>query len=150
LTNFHILARGKKTQCDKLVGAKITQLVMGLASEFKIPSELAAVGVKMTQLVMVLASELAAVGAKMTQLVMGLASEFKIPSEIAVIGVKTTQLVMGLASELAAVGAKMTQLVMGLASELAAVSGEEQASGPTHPVESMMMTMIHRHVDVNE
>jgi hypothetical protein len=88
--------------------------------------------------------------AKMTQLVMGLASEFKIASELAVIGVKTTQLVMGLASELVAVGAKMTQLAMGLASELAAVSEEDQASGPTHPVESMMMTRIHRHVDINE
>jgi hypothetical protein len=86
---------------------------MGLASEFKIPSELAAVG------------------AKMTQLVMGLASEFKIPSELAVIGVKTTQ------------------LVVVLASELAAVSGDEQVSGLTHPVENMMMTMLHRHVDIN-
>jgi hypothetical protein len=71
-------------------------------------------------------------------------------SELAAVGAKMTQLVMGLASELAAVGAKMTQLVIGLASELAAVSGEEQASGPTHPVESMMMTMIHRHVDIDE
>jgi hypothetical protein len=44
------------------VGAKMIQLVMGLASEFKIPSELAVIGVKTTQLVMGLASELAAVG----------------------------------------------------------------------------------------
>jgi hypothetical protein len=45
---------------------------MGLASEFKI------------------SSELAALGAKMTQLVMGLASEFKISSELAALRAKMT------------------------------------------------------------
>jgi hypothetical protein len=67
-------------------------------------------------------------------------------------GVQDEAISDGISIKIITSGVKMPELVMGLASELAPVGGEEQASRPTQPVESMMMMMmmIHRHVNTKE
>ncbi len=57
-------------------------------------------------------------------------------------GVQDEAISDGISIKISTGGCKMPELVMGLASELAPVGGEEQASSPTQPVESIMMMMM--------